>query len=459
MEKSKKVRNILLAILGVLVASALIFTIIVINNGFGSKKENKPNPNIYYRVTFEAAEGGAIKQGNYKVPSVEKIINSYSDIEITAVPDENYKFAGWSDGDTNATKRSGDFRKDQTVYAYFHIDPCYTVTYSAEEGGYITGETNQIVYEYKDSISVTATPIDDNHVFVRWSDGSTNPTRQESRVNKNQSYTAYFNIIFAAGTGVEDDPYMIRNQSEYDLFLSHKKSDTYYKLKENISIKYSSIGYFSGHIDFNNNVISSFSAPLFSKLYKNATVKNVTLTNKNISFTEELIGKKNDYYAIFAKTVEDNVTLTNCTIQNSSISLSPLQDDPRYFGIFFAETAATGTLTMNNCTVSNCSITVGGNQQFFFENSSFYAGGMIGISRGMTLNFNSCQVSANFSIRMRAFGADDLIPPGYEKYMTTIYCGDFVGYHPNSSPTFTGCTSSCTTDLVADTKYYSTNLD
>ena len=50
----------------------------------------------------------------------------------------------------------------------------YNVTYTASEGGYIDGETEQEIKSGENAEPVTAVPYE-GYEFVKWSDGSTAP--------------------------------------------------------------------------------------------------------------------------------------------------------------------------------------------------------------------------------------------------------------------------------------------
>ncbi|NTU72358.1 MAG: hypothetical protein HGB10_11155 [Coriobacteriia bacterium] len=67
----------------------------------------------------------------------------------------------------------------------------YSVTYVAGPGGSITGSTPQSVLAGLNATPVTATASPGYH-FVRWSDLSTNASRQETNINHDATYRAFF---------------------------------------------------------------------------------------------------------------------------------------------------------------------------------------------------------------------------------------------------------------------------
>ncbi|SEO31803.1 InlB B-repeat-containing protein [Paenibacillus sp. OV219] len=123
---------------------------------------------------------------------------------VTAVPDDNNHFVQWSDGNTSATRTDLNITASKTITAQFAIDT-YNVAYTAGAGGTVSGTASQTVNVGTDGSQVTATPNTGYH-FVEWDDDSTNPTRSESNVRENLSFTASFAIDtftlkYRAGTG------------------------------------------------------------------------------------------------------------------------------------------------------------------------------------------------------------------------------------------------------------------
>lgn len=67
----------------------------------------------------------------------------------------------------------------------------FTVTYAASGGGKIVGETQQTVEAGKDATAVRA-EASDGYVFIEWSDGSKEPSRQDVAVTADKTVTAIF---------------------------------------------------------------------------------------------------------------------------------------------------------------------------------------------------------------------------------------------------------------------------
>ena len=70
----------------------------------------------------------------------------------------------------------------------------YNVTYTASEGGYIDGETEQEIKSGENANLVSAIAYE-GYEFVKWSDGSTSPERQDKNVNSDMHFEAEFKAV------------------------------------------------------------------------------------------------------------------------------------------------------------------------------------------------------------------------------------------------------------------------
>ncbi|MFC1955229.1 InlB B-repeat-containing protein [Chloroflexota bacterium] len=110
------------------------------------------------------------------------------------VPNEGYDFAGWSDwGVLTETRTDTNVTGDIDVTAIFGAKEFFTLTYTAEPDGSITGETTQQVEYGLSGTPVTAVPNEGYH-FVSWNDDSTINPRRDSNVTQDISVTAIFAI-------------------------------------------------------------------------------------------------------------------------------------------------------------------------------------------------------------------------------------------------------------------------
>src|SRR3990172_2577532 len=83
----------------------------------------------------------------------------------------------------------------------------YSLVYDAGTGGSITGDDDQEVTYGGDGTEVTAVP-DANFHFVKWSDNKTNPSRTDTNITSDKSFTAmfapdatYYALTVNSGTG------------------------------------------------------------------------------------------------------------------------------------------------------------------------------------------------------------------------------------------------------------------
>jgi hypothetical protein len=124
--------------------------------------------------------------------------------EVTAVPDTGHRFLQWSDGVLMVARTDTNVTGDISVSASFAIDT-FTLTYTADAHGSITGLTPQTVDYGADGAEVTAVP-DTGYRFVEWSDGSLTATRTDTNVTEDISVTASFTPDVARLAIVPDTP-------------------------------------------------------------------------------------------------------------------------------------------------------------------------------------------------------------------------------------------------------------
>lgn len=79
----------------------------------------------------------------------------------------------------------------------------YSVTYEAEDGGYIDGEADQLVIEGGITEPVTAV-AEEGYIFVEWEDGLTRPGRQDKNITGHVVYVAIFEPIADEGDESEE---------------------------------------------------------------------------------------------------------------------------------------------------------------------------------------------------------------------------------------------------------------
>ena len=138
-----------------------------------------------YTLTYTAASGGSVRGA-----AKQRVADGESGTEVEAVPNAGYRFVRWSDGLTTAKRTDSNVQGDITVTAEFAIIT-YTLSYTAGEGGSITGQTTQSVQHGQSGTEVEAVPSG-GYVFKKWSDGNTSAKRTDSNVHGNVSVKAEF---------------------------------------------------------------------------------------------------------------------------------------------------------------------------------------------------------------------------------------------------------------------------
>lgn len=159
----------------------------------------KINPPKIYTVIYQANEGGTISGA-----AEQSVKEGENGTEVTAVPNEGYKFVKWSDNITEATRQDRNVTKDIVVTAIFEKQT-FTLTYVAGDGGYLVGNASQTVTYGESGTEITAV-TKEGYIFVKWSDGSNVPERQDKNITADKTVTAIFekikySVTYKAGVG------------------------------------------------------------------------------------------------------------------------------------------------------------------------------------------------------------------------------------------------------------------
>jgi uncharacterized repeat protein (TIGR02543 family) len=145
-----------------------------------------------YSISFNSAGGSLV---NSKSVTFNSTIGS-----LQTPTKEGYIFNGWY------TEPYGDgvLYTSNTVYntvgnlllvAYWtEVPVTYTLSYSAQAGGSLSGSLSQTVEQGQNGSVITANPSA-GYRFVRWSDNSTTNPRVDSSVSSNINVSAIFEII------------------------------------------------------------------------------------------------------------------------------------------------------------------------------------------------------------------------------------------------------------------------
>jgi formylglycine-generating enzyme required for sulfatase activity len=140
-----------------------------------------------YALTTNVTGAGSVS------PSSGGVYDTGALVELTATPEEGWRFDYWSEdltGSENPVSITMDTAK--SVTATFSINQ-YTLTYTAGDNGSITGATSQTVNYGTNGTAVEAVPATSYH-FVRWSDDSTQNPRIDANVTADINVTATFSI-------------------------------------------------------------------------------------------------------------------------------------------------------------------------------------------------------------------------------------------------------------------------
>ena len=161
---------------------------------------------IEYVCIYYADKGGTVNGSANRYDSIATVHTGYATAEIVAVPNSGYVFTGWSDGrKDNPRIDTIDPDNPQTVMVTAHFAIGFTLTYTADAGGTISGVSIQGIPTGEDGTEVTAVP-NAGCSFVRWSDGVMTATRKDTNVTSDLSVTAEFlrgtfTLSYFAGEG------------------------------------------------------------------------------------------------------------------------------------------------------------------------------------------------------------------------------------------------------------------
>ena len=348
-----------------------------------------------YNVTYSASEGGTI--AGIINQSVKEGENG---TEVTAIPNEGYKFIKWSDGVIEVTRQEKNVAEDIMVTAIFNkLD--YKITYHTDGGGTIAGQANQNIAYGENGTEVTAVP-DEGYEFVKWSDGLTEATRQDKNVTENISVTAIFEkLTFNLGYVAGDGGYLLGNASQ---IIAYGESGTKVTAIPNDGYKF--VKWSDGvtkdtRCDTEVNSVISVKAE-FEFLF--AGGEGTQLNPYKIENYTQLLNMR--YYP-------DKSYMLSCDLDLSGINHEPIFDANEYFaGIFFGNGKTIKNLTVatesnfpsllgmvmggvvDNLTIENVSITTTDyNTQD--EGMHYYVGTLAGYFAG---RIDNVRVSGNIIV-------------------------------------------------------------
>ena len=148
-----------------------------------------------FSISLNANSGGSVSgAGTY---------DQGAQVTISASPNSGYLFSSWSDGSTEQN-RTITVTQNLTLTANF-VESINNYSLSVEAGNGGSVSTSGGVYEDGTQVTITATPSS-GFVFVSWSDGSTNQTRNIT-ISQDTTLTANFetiitDVLYLAENGV-----------------------------------------------------------------------------------------------------------------------------------------------------------------------------------------------------------------------------------------------------------------
>ena len=146
-------------------------------------------------LEYIAGEGGSLTG-----ETAQRVLLGADATPVTAVPDPDFAFTGWSDGNQDNPRTDLDVSGDLVVTANFA--ELFDLTYAAGPNGLIVGAAAQTVPGGLNGTPVTAV-ADTDFGFVRWSDGRVDNPRTDSAIAGDVSVTAEFatavTLTYSAG--------------------------------------------------------------------------------------------------------------------------------------------------------------------------------------------------------------------------------------------------------------------
>lgn len=188
----------------------LILTVLALGTVCACSPESPPQT---YVVNYFVSDGGTI-QGK----ATQSVLYNENATEVTAIPNEGYKFVSWSDGVTTATRVDSGITSALTVTANFK-KLSYTVNYLTDGNGTIQGKVTQSVLYNENATEVTAI-ANEGYKFVAWSDGVKTATRTDENVKSDITVTAEFEkLVYQVNYETSNPIYgtLIEENEKYDV--------------------------------------------------------------------------------------------------------------------------------------------------------------------------------------------------------------------------------------------------
>ncbi|MDE6604820.1 MAG: InlB B-repeat-containing protein [Clostridia bacterium] len=170
----------------IIIIVLVITSIFLLTSCFKSNPTEPPKQDIFI-VEYLLPENG----GYYEYGERKQYIRAGEDgATVSVAPYEGYIFIKWSDDILTPARNETNVQNNLTLYPIF-AKQNYTVSYNADNGGYISGDTLQEIEYGNNSSIITAIP-NDGFLFAGWSDGLLLASRQENIIKSDINVTATF---------------------------------------------------------------------------------------------------------------------------------------------------------------------------------------------------------------------------------------------------------------------------
>jgi hypothetical protein len=276
---------------------------------------------------------------------------------IEATPNDGYRFAQWSDGNTN-NPRVITVTSDTVFTAIFGISGMLHVSVFSNNTtmGTVTGEGD---YAENTTATIKAISHDIDHIFVRWNDGNTNNPR---------NITVTSDIIF---TAMFKEPDVSYNANLRDLVVDHWTS-------LNPSFNANITNYTVNVSNYITNIhVTGTASHAAATVSGNVTNKTLDVGNNvvNITVTAE-DGTTKTYTVTIVRAVSNDATLRSLTVSSGTLTPS-FNANTTYYTVNVANSVThitvTGTANHSGATVSgnvtNKPLEPGYNQMYIIVNA------------------------------------------------------------------------------------------
>lgn len=215
--KKRIIFTVIACVLMTLICAACAFLV-------GCENDAPPAHAVSFTVKYKAEDGGYI-DGD----SEQEVERGKNGATVTAIAENGYMFVEWSDGVTTAERQETEVQSDISVTAKFEIIKI-SLSYSAEQGGYIDGECEQEI-EYGKNGKPVAAVAQNGYRFVEWSDGVQTAERQDTNIMVAKDIKAKFEFLFDGGEGSIESPFLI-NSYIHLRNMTHYPRDNYKLLRD-----------------------------------------------------------------------------------------------------------------------------------------------------------------------------------------------------------------------------------